>query len=381
MINHTSRQSGAELCLLSSLGGLPAGVETSLACPEGPLAQAARRIGVPVAPIGEIEGSLRLHPWHTARAVGAIAGASRVVRLRARSDGAELLHANSTRAGLVAALAARRGGPPVVVSLHDCLPASRAGGLTRHAIEAGAAMIVANSRYTADNFRPNGNGPPIRIVYPPVELERFDPGRVDRTEARARLGIEGSTAALGMVAQLTPWKGQDTAVRALARIRTTRPDARLFLVGETKFVSKATRYDNEAYARSLQRTVEELGQGSAVTFLGQRENVPEILRAFDVLLLPSWEEPFGMVVIEAMAMGTPVLATAIGGPSEVIDDGRNGYLLPPSSPEVWAEAAERVLDQPDVRIRIVREARRTAERFSLEKHVDALLASYREVLE
>ncbi|MDQ3728752.1 MAG: glycosyltransferase family 4 protein [Actinomycetota bacterium] len=380
-VNHTSRQSGAELSLLGSLAALPATVETSLVCPEGPLAEAARTIGIPVAPIREIEGSLRLHPWHTPRAVTAMAGASRIVRRRARSLAADLIHANSTRAALVATLAARAGGPPVVVSVHDCLPAGPAAELTRRVINAGAAMVLANSRYTAKTLRPTHNGPPIRIVYPPVELERFDPEKVDRAQARARLGVEGSAAVLGVVAQLTPWKDQDTALRTLARVRRARPDAILFLVGEAKFVSKASRYDNEAYVRSLHRRVAELGLGDAVEFLGHREDVPEVLRAFDLLLVPSWEEPFGMSMIEAMAMGTPVLATEVGGPSEVIEDGRNGCLLPPRRPEIWAQAAESVLGQPDLRMRLGREGRRTAGRFSLDRHVDALVASYREVLE
>ncbi len=379
-INHTSRLSGAEASLLSSLSGLPQYAAVSLACPDGPLAEAARRAGVPRAPIGQIDASLRLHPWYTSKAVGTMLHTGLVVRRLAGSLAADVLHANSIRAGLAAMLAGRLGGPPVVVSVHDCLPATFPAELTRRLLAGSSATIVANSRYTAENLEGVRRGGAIRVVYPPVDLERFDPNRIDRTAVRAELGIEDEAPALGVVAQLTPWKGQDTALEALVRLRGRWPDARLFLVGEAKFVSKATRYDNQGYVRALHKMVDELGIGRAVAFLGQRDDVPEIMRALDLLLVPSWEEPFGMVVIEAMALGTPVLATEVGGPAEIIEDGRNGRLVPPGRPELWAKAAEDLLSDSALLERMGEEGRRTAREFGSERYVTSMVATYREVL-
>jgi glycosyltransferase involved in cell wall biosynthesis len=113
-----------------------------------------------------------------------------------------------------------------------------------------------------------------------------------------------------------------------------------------KFRSGSTRYDNDAYMASLHRLVEQLDLGDHVRFLGEREDVPDILRALDLLLVPSWEEPFGRVVIEAMAMRTPVIATSQGGPAEVIDDDVDGRLLPPRDPDCWAENIEKLLADP-----------------------------------
>lgn len=109
-------------------------------------------------------------------------------------------------------------------------------------------------------------------------------------------------------------------------------------------MSRATRHGNRSYPRRLQEIAGELGLGDAVRFLGEREEVPEILRASDVALLPSWEEPFGRVVVEAMAMGVPVVATAIGGPAEIIRDGVDGVLVAPRQPEALAAAITRLLD-------------------------------------
>ena len=152
---------------------------------------------------------------------------------------------------------------------------------------------------------------------------------------------------LALVGQITPWKGQEEAVRAIARVRAAYPSAILLLVGEAKFVSRATRYDNRSYLRRLHETVAELGLGDAVRFLGEREQVPDILRACDVALLPSWEEPFGRAVVEAMAMGTPVIATSVGGPAEIIRDGVDGVLVAPRrTDELAAAIIELLADEP-----------------------------------
>ena len=106
------------------------------------------------------------------------------------------------------------------------------------------------------------------------------------------------------------------------------------------------RYDNEAFLESLRRLAAQLGVADRVAFLGEREDVPDILAALDLLLVPSWEEPFGRVVIEAMSMSVPVIATNVGGPAEVVRDGEDGILLPPGRPATWAAVAFELLSDP-----------------------------------
>ena len=175
-------------------------------------------------------------------------------------------------------------------------------------------------------------------------------------------------------------EGQATAIEALALLGQRVPAARLLIVGGVKFSGAATRYDNPAYLRSLQQMVSELGVGDNVTFMGERGDVAEILSAADVLLVPSWEEPFGRTMVEAMAMRTPVIATNVGGPPEVIEDGQNGRLLAPHAPEAWSRAMEDLISDRELLGRMGDSAQRTAMRFDRDAHVEQVLAVYREVL-
>ena len=379
-VNHTGIASGAELSLLELVLGMPEEVSSLVACPEGELAETLRSRGVRTSAIPPIEASLRLHPVQTPAGMAQILRTARAVRRAARAHGADIVHANSTRAGLAAILATRAGGPPVVVYVKDCLPAGRAADLTRRVLTHGAALVLANSRYTAASFQRGDRSPRLEVAYSPIDLERFNPERIEREQARGRLGVAPDACLLGVVGQITPWKGQATAIEALARLKERVPAAKLLVVGSVKFRGDATRYDNTAYLRSLHELVGKLGLEDDVTFAGESTDVPEVLRALDVLLAPSWEEPFGRAIVEAMAIGTPVIATSVGGPAELIEDGVNGRLVEPRDPDLWARAIEELLANADLRRDIAERARRTATGFSRELHVERVLRGYHEVL-
>jgi L-malate glycosyltransferase len=372
-VNHTSRMAGGERSLLTLVAGLPPTVRPVIACPPGELAQQAAAQGVVVERVPGTDSSLRLHPWHTPRGVAEMGRAALAVRRLARRVGADLVHANSIRAGIAASLAARAGGPPAIVHVRDCVPPSTTTRLARALIARGAAAVVANSAYTGNAFGILGTRP----VHSPVDLSRFDPAKVDGARSRTALGLSPDDIVLAVVAQITPWKGQIDAIRALARLRAAWPSMRLLIVGSPTFVERATRYDNRAYLRELHGLVAREQLEPHVRFLGDRDDVPEVLATCDVLLAPSWEEPFGRSIVEAMAMGVPVVATSVGGPAEIIRDGVDGLLVPPRRPERWAEAVERLVVSPATRREMGREARsRTVERFGVPEHVASVLAVY-----
>jgi L-malate glycosyltransferase len=381
LLNHTSRVSGAERSLLDVVVGLRAtGVEADVACPEGLLARRARGLGVPVHVLTGTDGSLKLHPVHTPRALGELARAGGQLARLVRAHRPDVVHANSIRAGLVAAVAARLGAPRPVVHVRDVLPTGALTSLTFRVLSRSSAALVANSAYTADAVRDVVEDAPVRVVHNPVDLTRFDPGRYEPRVERVRLGLAEDERAVAVIAQLTPWKGQDDAVRAVARVSRCEPRVRLLLVGNVVFSNPATRFDNRSYVAGLRRLVDDIGLGDRVRFLGAREDVPAILSALDALLVPSWEEPFGRTVVEGMAMGVPVLATSAGGPAELIANGRDGLLLPPRSPERWAHALEGLLTDSAARARMGARARARAVRsWSLEAHVATLHALYAEV--
>jgi len=379
-VNHTCQVSGGERSLLLLLSRLPDdAVLPVLACPDGPLAAAARAAGVAWVPITGTDGSLKLHPRYTAQALCDVRRAAAEVRRRCDELGIGLVHANSIRAGLIAALARRRGGPPAVAHLRDVLPGGAVPTATVLALDRSVDAVIANSRYTLEHMPRRFRRAVPAVVHNPVDLHRFDRANVDAGALRRELGLGEDVRLLTVVAQVTPWKGQDTAIRALAGLRERGHDAHLALAGSAKFVAKETRYDNAAYLDDLRALSGELGVREHVTFLGERDDVPAVMAAADVLLMPSWEEPFGRAVIESMAIGTAVAATAVGGTAEIVTDGVDGLLVPPREPAVWVDALDRLLRDDALRERIAAAGRERARAFAAERHVEQVLDVYARV--
>lgn len=384
-VNHTGEMSGAERSLSTLLRTLPDELRALVATPPGPFPDEVRRLGVPVRKITGTAGSLRAHPLHTPRALAELTVAALQVRRARAGHRAALVHANSIRAGIVVGLA-RLSPSATVVHVRDCLPAGPLATAAMRLLAATAGTIVANSRYTARSVYALAPDARVQVIYNPVDLERFDPVRIDRARARARLskelpGVRRDDLLLGVVAQITPWKGQDTAVQALRALAGDGIGAHLLLIGSPKFQARATRHDNVSYLERLRADVARAGLGGHVHWLGEREDVPELMRALDVLLLPSHEEPFGRALIEAMALEVPVLATDVGGPPEIFTDGREGYLLSPRDPSAWARAVRLISEHPERAAAMGAAGRRRVERaFSAERHLAATLGVYERAL-
>jgi glycosyltransferase involved in cell wall biosynthesis len=360
-LSHTPLVSGGERALLELLRAPPPNVRPVVMCPPGVLAREVRACGVDVVAFRGTDASLRLHPILTPKGIAELVGARRAIRRAIDDVSADLIHANSIRAGIMAVLAVGRGGPPIVVHVHDALPENPLAAGIRRLLLRRADALIAVSRYVARPFTSDHADGRVHVLYNPIDVERFTPHRLTREAARAGLGLPPDAPLIAVVAQITPWKGQDVAVRALAAVRRRHPDARLLLVGEPKFVSRSTRYDNLRFRDELRDLIADCGLQDAVEFLGERDDVPAILRAVDMLLVPSWEEPLGRSMLEAMASGTPVVATDVGGPREVVEDGVSGLLAPPDRPDRWAAAVLRLLDDGALRAGIAAAARTTVE--------------------
>jgi L-malate glycosyltransferase len=379
-VNQTADVSGAERSLLTLISGLREEVEPVLACPPGTLTELAHGDGVATEPILGTQASFRLHPVHTTRGVAEIARSAWQVRGLARSQAPDLVHANTTRAALLALLA-RRSRPPVVAHIRDWAPEGKFSRFVLSVVGNRADLVVANSAYIARQFDGLALRRPVAVIHNPVDLGKFDPEQADRAAVRAELGLGEGEVALAVVAQLTPWKGQDDAIRALAKLHESgRTEATLLLAGSAKFSGAGTQFDNAAYAEGLHELAAELGVAERVRFLGERSDVPNVLAAADVLLLPSWQEAFGRIAIEAMAMGVPVLATDNGGPAEIVRTGVDGVLLAPKQPEAWARALEPLVDDAELRARMGTAGRERAKDFSVEVHAAQVMAAYRELV-
>ena len=190
----------------------------------------------------------------------------------------------------------------------------------------------------------------VVTIYNGVDVARFPVASMQATaQARRAIGMPVGVPLVGSLGRLHPQKGFSDLLTAFAQVRQRIPSVRLFVAGDGEL-----RDDLEAQARSL-------GMAAVVTFAGVRADVSEVLAALDVFVLPSLWEGMPNAVLEAMASGLPVVATAVGGTPEVVVDGVTGLLVPPQDPGALAQAVEQFLRDPGLRRTMGRAGRRRVE--------------------
>lgn len=216
-----------------------------------------------------------------------------------------------------------------------------------HAPLRAASVLIPCSQFEAAEMRRLGLAQPQGVVPLWIDTTAPDP-------ATLRLpSISASRPWLLFVGQLTPRKGYDLALRALPRIVERYPEAALLIVSGI----------NHAERAEVERISAELGIGDHVHFLGRLEDgeLAALFRACDVYLTPTRYEGFGLTLLEAMSAGAPLVASAIPVVDEIVRDGENGLLARYDDPEALAEAALRLLDDPELRARIVASGPRSVE--------------------
>lgn len=376
-VTHTGTWSGAESALLNLIEKVRAEHEVAVACPSGgTVAARMDRAGIRRFTMPAFEASFRLDPVTTPLGAAGYVAAVVGLALAARRFRPDVVHAATVRAGLIAALAIRRGQPPVVVHVHDHLPASSLGRVVRRVIASRSHAVVAVSAFTAHCFD-EGLRQPIAVpIYNGIDHLRFDPEQVKPARLRDELGLSADALLLGVVAQITPWKGQDTAIQALAELRRMGHDAHLVIVGRVVFTGRHVAHDNRAFLAELKRLTAELELSGAVHFLGFREDTPALLSALDLLLVPSWGEPFALVVLESMAMHTPVVVTDVGGSAELVQSDDVGRTAPPRAPERWAQAIDELAgDRPGL-VALGQRAAGIASRHRDDRHAREMIGIY-----
>jgi glycosyltransferase involved in cell wall biosynthesis len=214
--------------------------------------------------------------------------------------------------------------------------------------------------------------------YPPVDCDRFQPRDSDRDSVRASWGVTSSEVVLGAVANLSPPKGTEYLIEALAQVRSRHPETKLVLVG----AEFPTHVEYSAYLRRRLRALG-LVEGKDVVFAGFRDDIERQMQGFDVFILGSVPNSEGTPtsIMEAMACGLPVIATDVGGVSELVADGLTGFVTPPLDPAAQAEATFRLLTDESLRKQMGRDGRvRAASQFSLDACVDAHIAAFEAAL-
>jgi len=339
-VDHAPAIGGAENSLLLLLQHLDrTRWDPHLACAAGALAQHATsmRVTTHVMDMPRLRRSPRA-PIDWASTVSQIAGL-------ARDTGAQCLYANTVRAAIYTAPAARLAHRPFVWHMRDFwLSEDRPrhewiDTALKRLLCASASQVIVNSHAVA---RQLPGCERLTVVHNGIEIARFDQD-VNTEDFRAQYGMAAETPLVGMIGRLRPWKGQDRFLRVAAKVRTEYPNAHFVIVGGTPFRGA------DDYVAELHRLTTELGLVDEVTFTGHLQDVRPALAAFDVFVHPGDPEPFGLVNIEAMAMQTPVVAFAHGALPEIVRDGITGILVAPKDEKALASAVIALLNDPERR--------------------------------
>ncbi|MFC6757175.1 MULTISPECIES: glycosyltransferase family 4 protein [Haloarcula] len=265
------------------------------------------------------------------------------------------------------ALAAARSDAALVWHFNDTLTPTPLKQLSATLARRWADEIVVAANAVADYFFDEATQ--TATVYAPVDLDRFDPTKVGASSdtLRSELGIEAGVPIVGTVGNINPAKGHEYLVEAFSDIGGP---AHLVVVGK-QLDSQQGYYDD------LQAKLSEFGIDARVTFTGWRTDIPALLSAFDIFVLASVTEACPMVVLEAMAMECPVIATDVGGVREQIPGPKYGWVVPPEDSAALAAAIESALSAADRTERASNGRARVEEQFSLAACADAHEAVYR----
>jgi len=203
-------------------------------------------------------------------------------------------------------------------------------------------------------------------------VDRFQPNEYARQQVRDELNLAENQPVIGIVGQLTPRKGQLELIRAFAKVVEESPNALLLVAGAPLF-----NRDHE-YQQLLKDTSRQLNIDDRVRLLGARNDVPAIMQALDLLVINSSAEPFGLVALEAMASGTPVVAAACDGLSEIIEHRVDGWLVPTGDEETLVASIVSLGREPALRAQLAEQGKKkVASRFSADRYVAELQTFYR----
>ena len=315
---------------------------------DGPMVKTVKEMGYPTTVIDS--GRLRqLHRW---------AGTILKLKKWALAEQVDLLMAFMEKAHLYSGPAAKLAGLPAAWWVHSIDNKSK---MIKLANRIPAKLVFCASGAAAKNHHLRKPLRPTTVCYCAVDLDRFDASRLpDMMEARRRCGLPTDRPIIGIVARLQRWKGVHVFIAAAARVLKVRPDALFISIGGEHALEPGVKQELEAQVASLKI-------GDSMRFAGYQSDVPLWMQACDVLVhASSGTEPFGTVIIEAMALGKRVIASRDGGPTEYVVEGENGRLAGPGNDEELAKQMLASLEDSEVNHAMPARAKKTAEGFSID---------------
>ncbi|HUW60025.1 MAG TPA: glycosyltransferase family 4 protein [Candidatus Bathyarchaeia archaeon] len=277
-----------------------------------------------------------------------------------------LVHGNGIKASVPGVVAARWSGIPFVYHVRD-FPRRRLANL---AVAAMARGCIAPTEFIKNALPAGGS----RCAVVPNGVDPPDP-IPKRGAFRMVHNIHPHAPVVTMVAQLAPWKRHDLFIDAAARVGRGHCDA-VFCIAGGDITGR-----NATYAASLRRRASAAGLSGSILFLGHVENIPSLLADSDVLVLPSDNEPFGRVVVEAWHCGAAVVVAGGSGPAELVEDGVTGLVAEQGRTDSFAASIRLLLSDVRLRDQLARAGKVQALRYSVYTHAEAVASVYRSLID
>jgi glycosyltransferase involved in cell wall biosynthesis len=331
-------------------------------CPErGELSDRAEAMGIE-AIVWPLPKVTRWPPWSLVRTVGRLVSIIRHRRIR-------LVHTDAPRATFYAGLASTISGAALLWHVRAC-----SGDWSDRWLAAFSDRLILVAEALRPRFRFHVAGedqPKLAVIHNGVELEVPAALELQRAALRARLNVQPGTAVMAAVGRVEPLKGTEVLLEALSRLPRGCRDYRLLLVGPV----------DATYREKLQGLAERLQLAGRVEFVGYQASVQPWIAVADILVHPSIYEAFPRVILEAMVLSKPVVASRVGGVAEAVVDGETGLLVPAEDPDALATALARCLTDVSLRERMGKAGReRVAASFSAEHHAHLVEAEYRRLV-
>lgn len=393
-INHSSLMSGAEVSLVSLLRNLdPERYIPVVVLPgEGTFYDELKDgFHVEIVPMRRFKRIK--NPFLLLAYLINVCRAIRQISVILRKENIQLIHSNSTNAHIFGGIAGWIKGVPSLWHVRDVVPLGVLGKILFFLSE----RIIVPSRFVKgtvleyvgkrreDRIVTVYNGVDLLVLSQEAEQKTKSGGHSARNgRQRVKKGDSGTEGSLrevygfapnipliAMIGQLVPWKRQDDFIRVAEKVLSEVPSANFFIVGEDLFD------DHPTYKVELKKMVNSLGIEDKVIFIEYCHNILSFLNGIDILVHPARVEPFGRVIVEAMAMERPVVAIRNGGPTEIVEDRQTGYLVPPGDIERMVRAVIDLIRNPNLRKEMGERGKmRVEEKFSIKLHACEIMEVY-----